>query len=109
MNMLAPMLVLGKLMPYAKLKENIMQRKMSPIPLITNVGVINADDINFNDIQIEQAYITGVVSYGNYFSMGYSTFNKEMTFSVGFCGNDIQKQKVNTFLNDFKIEIENIK
>jgi NRPS condensation-like uncharacterized protein len=109
MNMLSQLLVLNRLMPYRKLKESMMQRKMSPIPLITNIGIINADDIDFNHIRIEESYATGVVSYGNYFTMGYSTFNKEMTFSVGFCGNEIQKQKVNNFLNDFKLEIENIK
>ncbi|HEX2935909.1 MAG TPA: hypothetical protein VHO72_11190 [Bacteroidales bacterium] len=108
MNMLTPFLVMGKLMPYAKLKEKMMQRKMPPIPLITNIGVINPDDINFNHIPVEQSFATGVVSYGNYFSMGYSTFNKEMTFSVGFNGNDMQKQKIGAFLSDFKSEIESI-
>ncbi len=108
MNMLAPFLVLNKLMPYPKLKEKTMIRKMPPIPLITNIGVINSNDLHFNDLQIEQSYATGVVSYGNHFSMGYSTFNKEMTFSIGFVGNDMQKQKVNNFLNDFKLEIESV-
>ena len=109
MNMLFPFIVLRKLMPYVKLKEKTMQRKMPPIPLLTNVGIINPADINFNNIPVENSYITGVVSYGNYFSMGYSTFNKEMSFSIGFCGNDVQKHKVDTFLIDFKSEIENIK
>jgi NRPS condensation-like uncharacterized protein len=109
MNMLAPFLVLSKLMPYQKMKEKIMQRKMPPIPLITNIGEIHPIDINFNNIPVEQSYITGVVSFGNYFSMGYSTFNKEMTFSIGFRGNDVQKDKINTFLRDFKSEIENIR
>jgi len=109
MNMLFPFIILGKLMPYIKLKEKIMNRKMPPIPLLTNIGIIDPADINFNNIPVENSYITGVISYGNYFSMGYSTFNEEMTFSIGFCGNDLQKQKVNAFINDFKSEIESIK
>lgn len=109
MNMLFPFIVMNKLMPYVKLKEKIMNRKMPPIPLLTNIGIIDPTDINFNNIPVENSYVTGVVSYGNYFTMGYSTFNKEMTFSIGFCGSDLQKQKVNTFLNEFKSELERIK
>ncbi|WP_320054460.1 acyltransferase [uncultured Acetobacteroides sp.] len=108
MNMLAPFLVLSRLMPYAKMKEKVMQLKMPPIPLLTNVGVINPNDINFNGIPVESSFITGVVSYGGYFSMAYSTFNREITFSIGFCGNTVQQQKVNTFLSNLKSELEGI-
>ena len=40
--------------------------------------------------------------------MAYSTFQKEITFSVGFIGGVIQNQKMKDFLNTFKIELENI-
>jgi len=109
MFMLMPFLVLAKLMHYKKLKEQTMQRKMPPIPLVTNVGVIEPNDINFNNIPIEQSYITGVISNEDYFTMGYSTFKKEMTFSIGFKGGDLQLQKANNFLIALKTELENIK
>jgi NRPS condensation-like uncharacterized protein len=108
MPLLYSYIVAEKLMPYPKLKEKAMQRKMPPVPLLTNIGVIGGNEINFNNIPIEDAYLTGVVSFGNYFTMGYSTFNKVMTFSIGFCGNQIQEQKVNQFLADFKSELDTI-
>jgi len=108
MNMLSPFLILSKLMGYVKLKEQMMQRKMPPIPLFTNIGKIDPNDINFNNIAVNYAYMTGVVSYGDYFTMGCSTFNNEITFSIGFSGNDLQLQKANNFLHDLKTELENI-
>ncbi len=108
MHMLAPQLVLSKFIPYVKLKEQTMHHKMPPIPLVTNVGIINPSDINFGGIPPDYSYITGVVCYGNYFCMGYSTFNKEITFSIGFTGSDLQIQKVKVFLDSFKAELEKI-
>jgi NRPS condensation-like uncharacterized protein len=109
MPLLYSFIVAGKLMPYTKLKGKAMQRKMPPVPLLTNIGVIGENEINFNNIPIEDAYLTGIVSFGNYFTMGYSTFNNVMTFSIGFCGNQIQEQKVNQFLADFKSELNTIR
>jgi NRPS condensation-like uncharacterized protein len=108
MHMLAPQLVLSKFVPYAKLKEQTMHHKMPPIPLVTNVGIINPSDINFGGIPIDYSYITGAVCYENYFCMGYSSFNKEITFSIGFTGSDLQIQKVKMFLDSFKSELENV-
>ena len=109
MNMLSPFLVLSRFIPYNKLKEQTMQRKSPPIPLVTNVGIINYPDINFNNIPVEYSYITGAIMHGDYFCMGYSTFNNEITFSVGFTGGDLQMQKVNIFLDRLKTELKNIK
>ncbi len=108
MFMLSPFLVLKKLIPYKKLKVQTMQRKMPPIPLVTNLGIIDPNDINFNNISIDYSYITGVISYEDYFTMAYSTFKNEITFSVGFKGGDLKLQKANNFLNDLKSELENI-
>ncbi len=108
MNMLSPFLVLSKLMPYGKLKDKTMQRKTPPIPLVTNVGIINSSDINFNNILVENSYITGAIIYGDYFCIGYSTFNNEITFSVGFTGGNLQIQKVDLFLDKLKKELEDI-
>jgi NRPS condensation-like uncharacterized protein len=106
MNMLSAIIVSSKLMPYPKLKGQLMNRKMPPIPLVTNVGIINPSDINFDGIPVDHSYITGAISYGDYFCLGYSTFEKETTFSIGFTGGEIQIQKVMKFLSAFKSELE---
>jgi NRPS condensation-like uncharacterized protein len=98
-----------KLMGYGRVKAQTMQRKMPPIPLFTNIGVIENTDVNFNTISVDDAFVTGVVSYGNYFTMGCSTFNNEMTLSIGFNGNDVQLQKAQAFLHNLKTTLETIK
>ena len=98
-----------KLMGYGRVKAETMQRKMPPIPLFTNIGVIENDDVNFNTISVDDAFVTGVVSYVNYFTMGCSTFNNEMTLSIGFNGNDVQLQKAQAFLHNLKTTLETIK
>ena len=108
MNMLAPFLVLSKFMSYSQLKEKTMQRKMPPIPLVTNVGIINSSDINFNNIPVEYSYMTGAINFGAYFCMCCSTFNNEITFSIGFTGGDLQKQKISVFFDKLKTELESI-
>jgi NRPS condensation-like uncharacterized protein len=96
------------MMTYNKLKEKFMTFKMAPIPLVTNVGIINPSDINFDNIPVEYSYMTGAICYGDYFCLAYSTFQKEITFSIGFSGGVIQNQKVKDFLNNIKTELENI-
>ncbi len=108
MNILSPILLLSRFMTYNKLKEKFMTFKMAPIPLVTNVGIINPSDINFDNIPIEYSFMTGAICYGDYFCMAYSTFQKEITLSIGFIGGVIQIQKVKDFLNNIKTELENI-
>ena len=109
MNRISQISILSKFIPYNKLKEQLMNLKMPPIPLVTNIGIINKADINFNNITVEDAYVTGAISFEDYFSMGYSTFQKIITFSIGFLGGEIQEQKVKDFLNAFKVELESIR
>ena len=108
MNRILQISVLSKLMPYGKLKEQLMNVKMPPIPLVTNVGIIDEADINFNNIAVEDAYVTGAISLKDYFSMAYSTFHKTFTFSIGFAGGEEQHQKAEEFLNNLKTELESI-
>jgi|GEM_PF-2487618 NRPS condensation-like uncharacterized protein len=108
MNMITQILVLSKLMSYEKLKGQMMNRKMPPIPLVTNVGIIDPEDINFNEISVEDAYITGAICTGDFFCMGYSTFKKVMTFSIGYTGGEKQEHKVKDYLESFKTELERI-
>ncbi len=108
MNRIMQISLLSKFMAYSKLKEVMMNVKMPPIPLVTNVGIINPDDINFNKIPVENAFITGAISLDDNFSMGYSTFQKEITFSIGYTGGEVQQFKVNEFLHTFKTELESV-
>jgi NRPS condensation-like uncharacterized protein len=99
MNMLTSVLFLSKILKYPKLKKMMMERKMPPVPLVTNVGIIDPSCVDFGGIPVENAYIAGAVLYNDNFCMGYSTFNEEITLSIGFTGGELQVQKVKTFLD----------
>ena len=109
MNRITQIAVLSRIIPYGKLKEKLMNIRMPPIPLVTNIGIIKQADINFNDIPVEDAFVTGAISFEDYFSMGFSTFQNVITFSIGYSGGDEQEQKVKVFLNDLKTELESIR
>jgi NRPS condensation-like uncharacterized protein len=108
MNRISQISVLSKFIPYAKLREQLMKLKMPAVPLVTNIGIIDQTDINFNNIPVEDAFVTGAISLEDYFSMGYSTFQKVMTFSIGYQGGEVQVNKVKDFLNSFRTELESI-
>ncbi len=109
MNLLSPILILSRFMKYNKLKEKFMTFKMAPIPLVTNGGIINVSDINFDNIPVDYSYLTGAICYGDYFCLAYSTFQKEITLSIGFIGGVNQNQKVKDFLNNIKVELDSIR
>jgi NRPS condensation-like uncharacterized protein len=106
MNKITMISVLSGLMSYPGLKKRFMNQRLPPIPLVSNAGMIHPSDISFSGIPVEDAIITGAVSLGDFFSMTYSTFGNEMTFSVGYTGGDIQRKKVNDFLSRFKNELK---
>jgi NRPS condensation-like uncharacterized protein len=108
MNRIMQISVLFGIMPYGKLKEKLMNVKMPPIPLVTNIGVIDPEDINFSGTPIEDAYITGAICLEDNFSLALSTFRKTITFSTGYTGGEIQERKVNEFFGNLKSELENI-
>lgn len=108
MNRILQIAVVSKFLPYVKLKEQLLNRKFPPVPLVTNVGIIDGADISFGNLVAEDAFITGAISLEDNFSMGYSTFQKCMTFSIGYVGGDLQEKKVKSFLNSFKTELESI-
>jgi len=109
MNRISQISILSKFIPYNKLKEQLMNLKMPPIPLVTNIGIINRADVNFGNIKVEDAFVTGAISFEDYFSMGFSTFQNVITFSIGYSGGDEQEQKVKDFLNALKTELERIR
>jgi NRPS condensation-like uncharacterized protein len=108
MNRILQIAVLSKFIPYNKLKKQLISLRMPPVPLVTNVGIIDQATINFNGIPVEDAFVTGSISMEDYFSMGYSTYKKVMTFSIGYQGGENQVQRVRDFLKNFKTELESI-
>ncbi|HDR7472015.1 condensation domain-containing protein [Bacillus toyonensis] len=77
--------------------EQAVQMGMA-LPLMTNFGVIADEPIQFGEIQAEDGYMTSPIMYAPFFSMGASTYNGRLTFTIGYHAPDTSKEKVDKFL-----------
>ena len=71
-------------------------------PLVSNFGVLC--DYHFGELQMTGGFISSPIMYQPGFMLGVTTFNDEMTLSVGFCGEENIKP-VRSFLDTFIIEL----
>ena len=67
-------------------------------PLLSNFGILK--EYNFGELHTVKGYITSPVMYPPGFMLGISTYNEEMTLSVGYCGQENSRQ-VESFLNAY--------
>ncbi|MGX5464710.1 condensation domain-containing protein [Bacillus toyonensis] len=82
---------------YNQQYEQAVQMGMA-LPLMTNFGVIADEPIQFGEIQAEDGYMTSPIMYAPFFSMGASTYNGRLTFTIGYHAPDTSKEKVDKFL-----------
>ena len=59
-------------------------------PLLSNFGVLN--DYQFDKLHTVKGYITSPIMYPPGFMLGATTFNNEITLSIGYCGQENTKQ-----------------
>jgi NRPS condensation-like uncharacterized protein len=71
-------------------------------PLLSNFGVLC--DYHFGELQMTGGFISSPIIYRPGFMLGATTFNDEMTLSVGFCGEENIKP-LRSFLDIFIIEL----
>ncbi|PEJ63166.1 condensation protein [Bacillus toyonensis] len=82
---------------YNQQYEQAVQMGMA-LPLMTNFGVIADELIQFGEIQAEDGYMTSPIMYAPFFSMGASTYNGRLTFTIGYHAPETSKEKVDKFL-----------
>ncbi|MBJ8050159.1 condensation protein, partial [Bacillus cereus group sp. N18] len=88
--------------------EQAIQMGMA-LPLLTNLGVIADEPIQFGEIQAEDGYMTSPIMYAPFFSMGASSFNGRLTFTIGYHTPDTSKEKVEKFLDSVVNQLSQIK
>lgn len=71
-------------------------------PLLSNFGLIK--EYHFGTVNVVKGYITSPIMYPPGFMLGVTTFNEEMTLSIGYCGQDNSKQ-VKRFLDVYLEEL----
>ncbi|WP_212936940.1 condensation domain-containing protein [Bacillus hominis] len=84
---------------YSQQYEQALQMGMA-LPLLTNFGVIADEPIQFGEVQAEDGYMTSPIMYAPFFSMGASSYNGRLTFTIGYHTPDTSKEKVDEFLEN---------
>ena len=95
LDRIAPIVAPFKLLPYAVVKKVVYhilegmpeqneQRPAMP-PTLSNMGVVDSEKLVFGGVSVRDAYIAGAVNYPPGFQLGFSSFNKSLTFSILTC------------------------
>lgn len=80
----------------------------NPPIALTNIGLIDKNQLVFDNVKIKNVYINGAIKYNPYFQVAVTTFNNEPTFSINFYGTEKDKEKVNNFLLTFDDELSKL-
>jgi NRPS condensation-like uncharacterized protein len=71
-------------------------------PLLSNFGILNK--YQFGDLHATQGYLSSPILYQPGFMLGATTFNGEMTLSIGYCGQQNTGQ-ITDFLDAYIAEL----
>ncbi|MEX0139184.1 condensation protein [Bacillus nitratireducens] len=82
---------------YKQQYERALQMGMA-LPLLTNFGSIADEPIKFGEVQAQDGYMTSPIMYAPFFTMGASSYNGRLTFTIGYHSPDTTKEKVEQFL-----------
>jgi len=84
-------------------EASAMGRKFNvTFPLLSNFGVLSL--YGFGELIVINEFISSPIMYPPGFMLGVSTFNDEMTFSIGYCGKENRRQ-INRFLEIYVAEL----
>ncbi|QTC41577.1 condensation protein [Bacillus sp. V3] len=83
---------------YKQQHEQALHTGMA-LPLLTNFGVVTGEPITFGGIQAEDGYITSPVMYAPFFTLGASSYNGRLTFTIGYHTPGTAEENVNLFLD----------
>ncbi|MGP4078507.1 condensation domain-containing protein [Pseudalkalibacillus sp. R45] len=97
MELLAGMKLSAVKEMYKQQYEQALQMGMA-LPLLTNIGVIADEPIKFGEIQAEDGYMTSPIMYAPFFTMGASSYNERLTFTIGYHTPATPKEEVDQFL-----------
>lgn len=82
------------------LKESGVQSRKHNVtyPLLSNFGLLK--EYNFGGLHTVKGYISSPIMYPPGFMLGVSTYNEEMTLSIGYCGQENSRQ-IESFLDTY--------
>jgi len=74
-------------------------------PIFTNVGLVKAEQLQMGDLKAIDAYLITPIMFAPGFIFGMITFEKKMTFSIGFCEDSYPRESIELFLDYFCAEL----
>jgi NRPS condensation-like uncharacterized protein len=85
------------------LESAAMSRKYGvTFPLLSNFGILN--ETCFGHLHVTKGYLTSPIMYPPGFMLGVTTFNDEMTLSIGYCGR-VNTKRISEFLEAYIEEL----
>lgn len=73
---------------------------------MSNIGIINPLEFAFDGLTLVDAFYSGAVKYKPYMQLALTTFQNEITFSIGIRGNDRDEKIFHDFIVDVINEIK---
>ncbi|MFW9922072.1 MAG: hypothetical protein ACFFDW_02160 [Candidatus Thorarchaeota archaeon] len=98
-------------MPFVKSKEILeksIQKEVAmnaTFPIITNIGLVRSEDIDFGDVVARDGYIITPFMKSPGFLMGTITFEESLIFSMGYFEESYETQTIKHFLQMMEEEL----
>ncbi|HWP96989.1 MAG TPA: hypothetical protein VN426_09060 [Syntrophomonadaceae bacterium] len=89
---------LFNLLPYSIIKKAVRQAFINPFIAMTNIGIIDKEQLAFDDVPVLDAFVTGSIKYPPYFQIALSSFDESITFTVNLYGSQEDKERIENFL-----------
>lgn len=105
LNLFILLEVLFHTMPYKTSKWLVLKNYDNPPLAMSNIGIIDHNRLSFDGMHITGAFVTGSIKYKPFFQLALSTFEDQITFSVGFHGTQADKEKIEAFLKRLDKEL----
>ena len=93
---------------YRKIRDLFEKTLDMPVISFTNIGIIDAELLNFDNIPIKDAYLTSPLKPRPHLQLGVSTYEGRCTLSANIYGSQDDSQFVNRLLDDMSDEVNAI-
>ena len=88
-----------KLLPYPIVKKIMESVFVNPSIALTNIGIIDKEKLKFDNLNIEDAFITGSIKYYPYFQLALTSFDDTITFTINIYGTERDRQQIKSFFS----------
>jgi len=77
----------------------------NPLICMTNVGILDSDQISFGDLRPQDAFLCGSIKNKPYFQLATSSYDGELTLSVNLVGGATDRDRILSFFDEMDAEL----